>query len=80
MNIFQFSFLGLIWACAAGDLGMRCLAGWRSQRLSCEQLIGADETNPSRGPLLNPKITVEPYCTVRTYGKNADVSLLTSLS
>ena len=33
------------------DLGMRCcLAGWRSQRRSCEQLIGADETNPSRGP------------------------------
>jgi hypothetical protein len=33
------------------DLGMRCcLAGWRSQWLSCEQLIGADETNPSRGP------------------------------
>jgi hypothetical protein len=32
-------------------LGMRCcLAGWRSQWLSCEQLIGADETNPSRGP------------------------------
>jgi hypothetical protein len=27
-----------------------CLAGWRSQRLSCEELIGADETNPSRGP------------------------------
>jgi hypothetical protein len=32
-------------------LGMRCcLAGCRSQRLSCEELIGADETNPSRGP------------------------------
>jgi hypothetical protein len=27
-----------------------CLADCRSQRLSCEQLIGADETNPSRGP------------------------------
>jgi hypothetical protein len=25
-------------------------AGWRSHRLSCEELIGADETNPSRGP------------------------------
>ena len=30
---------------------MRCwLAECRSQRLSCEELIGADETNPSRGP------------------------------
>jgi hypothetical protein len=36
---------------AGMHLSMRCcLAGWRSQRLSCEELIGADETNPSRGP------------------------------
>jgi hypothetical protein len=55
-----------------------CLAGWRSQRLSCEELIGADETNPSRGPRppeskKNGRAVPVPVlydCTVLIYGKN----------
>jgi hypothetical protein len=53
---------------------MRCwLAECKSQRLSCEELIGADETNPSRGP--RPPESKKngrtvPYCTVLIYSKN----------